>query len=65
MTSSLSVQEENKLLQEELNKVEDLLATARAERDEILIRYNALSDCKVSLNGNVKPKKNFFNQYQK
>ena len=50
MTSSLSVQEENKLLQEELNKVEDLLATARAERDEILIRYNALSDSKVSGN---------------
>jgi hypothetical protein len=48
MTSSLSLQEENKILQEELNKVEDLLATARAERDEILIRYNALSDCKVS-----------------
>ena len=48
MTSSLSLQEENTILQEELNKVEDLLATARAERDEILIRYNALSDCKVS-----------------
>jgi len=48
MTSSLNLQEENKILQEELNKVEDLLATARAERDEILIRYNALSDCKVS-----------------
>jgi hypothetical protein len=48
MTSTLSLQEENKILQEELNKVEDLLATARAERDEILIRYNALSDCKVS-----------------
>lgn len=43
-----SLQEENQLLQQELNKVEDLLSTARAERDEIIIKYNALND-KVSL----------------
>lgn len=42
-----SLQEENQLLQQELNKVEDLLSTARAERDEIIIKYNALND-KVS-----------------
>lgn len=42
--TSASLQDENQLLQQELNKVEDLLATARAERDEILIRYNALND---------------------
>lgn len=41
---SASLQDENQLLQQELNKVEDLLSTARAERDEILIRYNALND---------------------
>ena len=45
-----SLQEENQLLQSELNTVEDLLSTARAERDEILIRYNALND-RVSLSG--------------
>lgn len=47
MSSSIDVsrlQDENTILQQELNKVEDLLASARAERDEILIKYNALSD---------------------
>ena len=43
-SGSGSLEEENQLLQSELNKVEDLLSTARAERDEILIRYNALND---------------------
>lgn len=42
--TSASLQDENQLLQQELNKVEDLLSTARAERDEIIIRYNALND---------------------
>jgi hypothetical protein len=42
--TSASLQDENQLLQAELNKVEDLLSTARAERDEIIIRYNALND---------------------
>ena len=32
------------MLQNELNRVEDLLATSRAERDEIGIKYNALSE---------------------
>ena len=31
-------------LQNELNRVEDLLAASRAERDEIGIKYNALSE---------------------
>jgi hypothetical protein len=44
---SSNLLEENQLLQQELNKVEDLLSTARAERDEIIIKYNALND-KVS-----------------
>lgn len=47
MSSSIDtsrLQDENAILQQELNKVEDLLASARAERDEILIKYNALSD---------------------
>jgi hypothetical protein len=44
VSGSGSLEEENQLLQSELNKVEDLLSTARAERDEILIRYNALND---------------------
>lgn len=47
MSNSIDIsrlQDENTILQQELNKVEDLLASARAERDEILIKYNALSD---------------------
>lgn len=39
-----SLQDENIQLQHELNKVEDLLACARADRDEILIKYNALNE---------------------
>jgi hypothetical protein len=39
-----SLQEENCMLQHELNKVEDLLAAARAERDEILIKYNCMNE---------------------
>lgn len=44
LSSASNCQEENYLLQQEINKLEDLLSNARAERDEILIRYNALSD---------------------
>ena len=36
--------EENRLLSSELNRVEDLLAASRAERDELGIKYNALSE---------------------
>ena len=32
------------LLQQELNRIEDLLSTTRAERDEIGIKYNAISE---------------------
>ncbi len=39
-----SLTEENRLLQSELNRVEDLLSASRAERDEIGIKYNALSE---------------------
>jgi rootletin len=46
MTSvnTIHIQEENRMLQSELNRVEDLLAATRAERDEIGIKYNALSE---------------------
>ncbi len=44
MASSGSYEDENAILQQEINKLEDMLANARAERDEILIRYNALSE---------------------
>lgn len=40
----LSLQEENQLLQQELSRVEDLLAQSRAERDELAIKYNAVSE---------------------
>lgn len=43
-----NVEEENRLLASELNRVEDLLAASRAERDELGIKYNAMSD-KVSV----------------
>ena len=39
-----SVRDENRMLQSELNRVEDLLSASRAERDEIGIKYNALSE---------------------
>lgn len=36
--------EENRTLQNELNRLEDLLSQSRAERDEIAIKYNAVSE---------------------
>ncbi|KFP08462.1 Rootletin [Calypte anna] len=44
MSSLLSLQEENRVLQQELSRVEDLLAQSRAERDELAIKYNAISE---------------------
>lgn len=44
MSSPLSLQEENRILQQELSRVEDLLAQSRAERDELAIKYNAISE---------------------
>lgn len=44
MASLLSLQEENRILQQELSRVEDLLAQSRAERDELAIKYNAISE---------------------
>ncbi|XP_036757170.2 ciliary rootlet coiled-coil protein 2 isoform X5 [Manis pentadactyla] len=42
--ASAHVQEENELLQEELSRLEDLLAQAGAERDELASRYHAVSE---------------------
>lgn len=36
--------EENRYLNDELNRVETILNATRAEKDELSIRYNALSD---------------------
>jgi hypothetical protein len=36
--------DENNLLKQELNKVEDYLSTARTERDELILKYNALNE---------------------
>lgn len=44
MASLLPLQEENQMLQQELSRVEDLLAQSRAERDELAIKYNAVSE---------------------
>jgi len=42
------VLDENRYLNDELNRVETILNSTRAEKDELSIRYNALSD-RVSL----------------
>ena len=42
--SSGTLMEENRMLQAELNRLEDLLSQSRAERDEIGIKYNAVSE---------------------
>lgn len=44
MASLLPMQEENRLLQQELSRLEDLLAQSRAERDELAIKYTAVSE---------------------
>jgi hypothetical protein len=36
--------DENRYLNDELNRVETMLNLTRAEKDELSIRYNALSD---------------------
>lgn len=54
MSSLLSLQEENRILQQELSRVEDLLAQSRAERDELAIKYNAISE-RVSPNSPKPP----------
>lgn len=43
-SSVLSVQEENQVLQGELARLEDLLAHSRADRDELAIKYGAISE---------------------
>jgi phosphatidate phosphatase PAH1 len=42
--SSAQLAEENHYLNDELNRVETILNLTRAEKDELSIRYNALSD---------------------
>jgi rootletin len=46
MATSTAAQlaEENRYLNDELNRVETILNSTRAEKDELSIRYNALSD---------------------
>jgi hypothetical protein len=42
--SATQLLDENRYLNDELNRVETVLNLTRAEKDEISIRYNALSD---------------------
>ncbi|CAG06853.1 unnamed protein product, partial [Tetraodon nigroviridis] len=44
MSSVMSLQEENRVLQGELARLEDLLAHSRADRDELAIKYGAISE---------------------
>ncbi|CAF0990621.1 unnamed protein product, partial [Didymodactylos carnosus] len=44
MHNSSQIADENRYLNEELNRVETALNSTRAEKDELSIRYNALSD---------------------
>ena len=39
-----NLEEENRMLATELNRVEEMLSASRAERDELSIKYNALSE---------------------
>ena len=39
-----AIEEENRMLQRELNRVEDLLSQTRVEKDELGIKLNALSE---------------------
>ena len=43
-TSAAQLADENRYLNDELNRVETILNLTRAEKDELSIRYNALSD---------------------
>jgi rootletin len=44
MENVSDLQEENRMLSSELNRVEEMLSASRAERDELSIKYNALSE---------------------
>lgn len=44
MSSVMTLQEENRVLQGELARLEDLLAHSRADRDELAIKYSAISE---------------------
>jgi hypothetical protein len=44
MSNPAQLVDENRYLNEELNRVETILNSTRAEKDELSIRYNALSD---------------------
>ncbi|GCB74236.1 hypothetical protein scyTo_0003324 [Scyliorhinus torazame] len=48
-SSMASLQEENCMLQEELSRMEDLLAQSHAERDELAIKFHAVSERMFSL----------------
>ena len=50
--SNSTIMEENRMLQAELNRLEDLLSQSRAERDEIGIKYNAVSERVSEININ-------------
>lgn len=39
-----TIQDDSITLKQELNKVEDYLTSARAERDDLINKYNALND---------------------
>jgi len=39
-----SLMEENRMMNAEMNRLEDLLSQARAERDDIGIKYSAVSE---------------------
>lgn len=44
MSSVMSLQDENRVLQGELARLEDMLAHSRADRDELAIKYGAISE---------------------
>lgn len=48
--ASPSMNDENRMLQSEVSRLEDLLAATRAERDEVGSKYMAVSDRVWGLN---------------
>lgn len=56
MSSVMSLQEENRVLQGELARLEDLLAHSRADRDELAIKYGAISERVRTTHSEISPK---------
>lgn len=62
MSSVMSLQEENRVLQGELARLEDSLAHSRADRDELAIKYGAISE-RVRQDGKIRNRSRLLNTF--